>query len=543
MISTVIVAFSMFSAIPMPQTEWTNKSMRYALCAFPLIGAVIGALVCLWRFVCLRMEFSEWILAAGICVLPVLVTGGIHLDGFCDTADALASHQDTEKKLQILKDPHMGAFAAIWLGCYFIAQLALAVTAAQMQADLTALAFGYCISRSLSGLAVASFPLAKNSGLAYTFAEYADKKKVRTFLAVLAAVLCVLCCICCGKKGIGDGRCTPIETIHISQAGGFGRTLIDRADYRVPALGYVVRYGALMHSLQQAFDRACKRPRSRLHCLEQTTAHVAESTSNPDPASANERPFWRTIALQTTGATSPRHVRTRLIVHAEGTPPDDSAGVIARGYGQRALIFEAGLTQSHGQRAWERFTPQGPLALLPVDGVNGQRVSVVYTVPENEAEALLALDDAAILQRIQRAIGPQACFTDIGPRASFPLKLRLRQPVLADRELWIGNAAQTLHPVSGQGFNLGLRDAAELAQALRQTLDPGSTPVLSRYARRRQLDRWGAAAFTDGIVRTFSTPFPALNTARGLALSALDLISPLRHFVARRMIWGARAWP
>ena len=343
--------------------------------------------------------------------------------------------------------------------------------------------------------------------------------------------------------GIGDGRCTPIETIHISQAGGFGRTLIDRADYRVPALGYVVRYGALMHSLQQAFDRACKRPRSRLQCLEQTTAHVAKSTSSPDPASANERPFWRTIALQTTGATSPRHVRTRLIVHAEGTPPDDSAGVIARGYGQRALIFEAGLTQSHGQRAWERFTPQGPLALLPVDGVKGQRVSVVYTVPESEAEALLALDDAAILQRIQRAIGPQACFTDIGPRASFPLKLRLRQPVLADRELWIGNAAQTLHPVSGQGFNLGLRDAAELAQALRQTLDPGSTPVLSRYARRRQLDRWGAAAFTDGIVRTFSTPFPALNTARGLALSALDLISPLRHFVARRMIWGARAWP
>ena len=90
----------------------------------------------------------------GICVLPVLVTGGIHLDGFCDTADALASHQDTEKKLQILKDPHMGAFAAIWLGCYFIAQLALAVTAAQMQADLTALAFGYCISRSLSGLSL-----------------------------------------------------------------------------------------------------------------------------------------------------------------------------------------------------------------------------------------------------------------------------------------------------------------------------------------------------------------------------------------------------
>lgn len=119
MISTVIVAFSMFSAIPMPQTEWTNKSMRYALCAFPLIGAVIGVLVCLWRFVCLRMEFSEWILAAGICVLPVLVTGGIHLDGFCDTADALASHQDTEKKLQILKDPHMGRVRGDLAGLLF----------------------------------------------------------------------------------------------------------------------------------------------------------------------------------------------------------------------------------------------------------------------------------------------------------------------------------------------------------------------------------------------------------------------------------------
>ena len=94
--------------------------MRYALCAFPLIGAVIGALVCLWRFVCLRMEFSEWILAAGICVLPVLVTGGIHLDGFCDTADALASHQDTEKKAtDFQRIPHMGAFAAIWLGWLF----------------------------------------------------------------------------------------------------------------------------------------------------------------------------------------------------------------------------------------------------------------------------------------------------------------------------------------------------------------------------------------------------------------------------------------
>lgn len=330
--------------------------------------------------------------------------------------------------------------------------------------------------------------------------------------------------------GQGDGRCTPIETIHISQNGGFGRTLIDRKDYRIPALGYVVRYGALIRCLHDALKQSIARNPDQLSCLDNSRADVAEPAADADP-------FFRTIRL------GDRTVRARLIVHAEGTPPDDSQGVIARGYGQRALIFEAGLAESHRQRAWERFTPQGPLALLPVDGVNGKRVSVVYTIPEADAESLLQLGDAEILTRIQAAIGAQARFTDVGPRASFPLKLRLRQPALNNRELWIGNAAQTLHPVSGQGFNLGLRDAALLAQHLRHAMDPGSTHTLTPYARARQLDRYGAAAFTDGIVRAFSTPFPLLNTVRGMGLSALDLISPLRHFVARRMIWGARAWP
>lgn len=331
-------------------------------------------------------------------------------------------------------------------------------------------------------------------------------------------------------SGQNNGCCTPIQTIHISQSGGFGRTLIDHHDYHVPALGYVVRYGALIGSLHEALRQAIARHPEQLTCLDNTRAEVAESCVGTDP-------FFRTLTL------GDRSIRTRLIVHAEGTPPDNSAGVIARGYGQRALIFEAGLAQSHQQRAWERFTPQGPLALLPVDGVNGKRVSVVYTVPESEAETLLQLDDAAILQRIQAAMGPHVRFTDVGPRASFPLKLRLRQLAQNNRELWIGNAAQTLHPVSGQGFNLGLRDAALLAQQLRHALDPGSAHTLDPYVRSRQLDRYGAAAFTDGIVRTFSTPFPLLNTVRGMGLSALDLMSPLRHFVARRMIWGARAWP
>ena len=185
MISTVIVAFSMFSAIPMPQTEWTNKSMRYALCAFPLIGAVIGALVCLWRFVCLRMEFSEWILAAGICVLPVLVTGGIHLDGFCDTADALYSRRPQEEKLRILKDPNCGPFAVFSVILVLLVSFGSYVQLYQTQGRnvVWLLAGGFLLTRCLSGIAVTTLPVAPTSSLVKTFGENAGKY-VRVLLLI-----------------------------------------------------------------------------------------------------------------------------------------------------------------------------------------------------------------------------------------------------------------------------------------------------------------------------------------------------------------------
>lgn len=125
-----------------------------------------------------------------------------------------------------------------------------------------------------------------------------------------------------------------------------------------------------------------------------------------------------------------------------------------------------------------------------------------------------------------------------------PLALRLRRRLTAERQVWLGNTAQTLHPVSGQGFNLGLRDAWELAETLLDTApgDPGQAAPLAAYALRRQPDRLGSAVFTDGIVRLFSNDIPPLRALRGLGLLALDLAPPLRHFVARRMIWGARAW-
>lgn len=186
-LQTMAVAFAMFSALPVPQFTWNSKNMRYALCAFPLIGGVIGAL---WSL-CGALPLPDMIRAGGFCLIPVLVTGGIHLDGYADTCDALSSYGDRTKKLEILKDPHCGAFAVIRLCSYFLATFALC-TCVQFTPRAGALwALALVLERALSGYAVASFPMAKNTGLAHTFATAADKTVVRRVLAALAAVLCM----------------------------------------------------------------------------------------------------------------------------------------------------------------------------------------------------------------------------------------------------------------------------------------------------------------------------------------------------------------
>ena len=184
-LQTIAVAFAMFSAIPVPQFDWNEKNMRYAMCAFPLIGAVCGALWCL----CGALPLPALVRAGGFCLIPVWVTGGIHLDGYADTCDALSSYGDRAKKLEILKDPHCGAFAVIRLCSYFLAYFALCgcVQFTPRVGLLWTLAL--VLERALSGYAVAAFPMAKNTGLAHTFATAADRHTVRRVLAVLAAAL------------------------------------------------------------------------------------------------------------------------------------------------------------------------------------------------------------------------------------------------------------------------------------------------------------------------------------------------------------------
>ena len=184
-LQTMAVAFAMFSALPVPQFTWNSQNMRYALCAFPLIGGIIGAL---WSL-CGALPLPDMIRVGGFCLIPVLVTGGIHLDGYADTSDALSSYGDREKKLEILKDPHCGAFAVIRLCTYFLAYFCVAFCIRFSPRVGLCWTLALVLERGLSGLAVAAFPMAKNTGLAHTFATAADRESVQKILIVLSVLL------------------------------------------------------------------------------------------------------------------------------------------------------------------------------------------------------------------------------------------------------------------------------------------------------------------------------------------------------------------
>ena len=314
-------------------------------------------------------------------------------------------------------------------------------------------------------------------------------------------------------------RATPIETIHISQQGRLGRSLLSAADYGLPAMGYVVAAGDLAAALDDALAAA------GIPILDHSS--VAGLAAGADD-----------VIVSLTGGNP---LTARLVACAEGSiDGDDAPELVERDYAQHAVICVATPVEGHAHRAWERFTPQGPLAVLPC----GHDCAIVHTADPAEADALMALDDDAYRARLQAHFGDRLHFAAVGPRARYPLKLRYRPNPVGQRTVWLGNAAQTLHPVAGQGYNLALRDVWALAQVLLKTGgDPGDPATLARYADARRLDRQGTIRFTDGLVRLFSNAIPPLAHARGAGLFALDLLPPARHFVAKRMMFGARAWP
>lgn len=313
---------------------------------------------------------------------------------------------------------------------------------------------------------------------------------------------------------------TDIRTIHISQQGSFGRTCLQADDYDLPALGHVLPAGGLAKALRTAVERA------GITILDNTeVTHLAPTATD--------------VAVSLSG----QHAGTRyarLTACAEGGMAQDDPEVVEHDYHQHALIAEVGSHGGHRHTAFERFTASGPMALLPC----GQGYAVVHVVDEQRADQMLALDDARYLALLQHTIGQRVQLEGITDRLRYPLLLRYRRKPTGQRTVWLGNAAQTLHPVAGQGFNLALRDVHALAQAvLDHTSDPGSHAVLSAYQGARGLDRLGTIRFTDGLVRLFSNDIAPLRHARGAGLFALDICPPLRHFIAKRMMFGARAWP
>ena len=174
---SMLIAFSMYSKIPMPKVEWNEKNMKYAMCFFPMIGIVIGVCVQIIGTLLIKSAFGSLFFSVIMTLLPIMITGGIHLDGFLDTMDALSSWGDKEKKLQILKDSNSGAFAIIGMGCYLLCNIALwSEVSVEM---LPLISCTYVLSRALSGYSVVTFQTAKNSGLAKTFQDAAQKNRVK----------------------------------------------------------------------------------------------------------------------------------------------------------------------------------------------------------------------------------------------------------------------------------------------------------------------------------------------------------------------------
>lgn len=194
LLNSMIIAFSMYSKIPMPRIDWTKENMRYTMCFFPLIGIVIGGVMLLWSYIGKAADFGMLFYSVILVMIPVVITGGIHLDGLLDTSDALSSYKPLEQKLEILKDSHAGAFAIIVGICYFL--LLLGCYSETDFRMMTVLGVGFVLSRALSGLAIVSFKMAKNTGLAATFSDMAVKKNVKItmviYIILCAAVMIVL---------------------------------------------------------------------------------------------------------------------------------------------------------------------------------------------------------------------------------------------------------------------------------------------------------------------------------------------------------------
>lgn len=353
---------------------------------------------------------------------------------------------------------------------------------------------------------------------------------------------------------------TPITTIHISTRGDLGRTLLRADEAGVPALGYVLNHHALFKGMHDALQRTgAKAEFDYLTGAEviklETSTSVGQVEFQHEGKTKKKTARLLVVAdggrltEQIEGVTQHIHDYDQwaVVAHMETEGGSELHSTSSknpvthkRRRSQRSVIMHDASQSvlSNGRVAYERFTPDGPVALLPF----GEHYALVWTLPPQMAKEVLTLDDEAFLARLHAHFGDRlGNFVAAGKRSGFPLALKYATPVTARRVVLVGNAAQTLHPVAGQGFNLGLRDAWELAEeAISSPTDVGTPAMLERYRERRKMDSGVGRMFTDSLVRLFSNDNAVLGLARGLGLTALDCLPPAKQFVARRMMFGTR---
>lgn len=314
-------------------------------------------------------------------------------------------------------------------------------------------------------------------------------------------------------------QAAAIRSIHVSEAGSFGFARLKADAQGIDAFGYVVANRVIGAALWGALAKA-SRVTLRVPARPETVEIAPEAVTLTIVTAAGER----------------ERLRARVVVAADGAQSlvRAAAGIDAsvEDYGQVALALNARADRPHEGTAFERFTPCGPLAVLPLyDG----SFTVVWTATPARAARLLALSDAAFLEELQTLFGWRAGrFVRVGRRATYTLNLTRAAASVALRTALIGNAAQALHPVAGQGFNLGLRDAAMLAELIAaDDEDPGGVALLRRFADWRAEDRNGVIRFTDGLIKLFGDARSSVGVLRNLGLLLFDITPPAKSLLAR----------
>lgn len=315
---------------------------------------------------------------------------------------------------------------------------------------------------------------------------------------------------------------TPITTIHVAERDHFGSAELHAGERGWPALGYVVENAWLGNAL---LDEVRRRPAVTVL----SPAKVTRCTPGPEVATV-------TLESDATIHETTRELRCKLIAIADGADSllRQQLGITttAHAYGRDALIANVCFAEPHNGVAYERFTDWGPMALLPLaDSDDGQpRAGLVWTMPPERAQRLLDANDGVFLNTLQQRFGNRlGPFTRVGQRFRYPLQLIRADEQVRRQIVLVGNAAHSLHPVAGQGFNLALRDVQRLADCIAHAEDPGAATVLSHYLERQQLDQWRTTIFSDRVTALFETGNPIAGGLRRLGLLALDLNPSLKN--------------